>query len=722
MTVEQFSKELSYLSSPGPSFKPHKYLALLAVVKLVRAGVIQTPRIPFDENFRATFSALLKQFGSDIDRDRPHAPFFHLSSHSFWHLMPLQGQEAALDAATTVGSAGALQRLVSCAELEQSVFDFLKDSFASERVERLLEKLIRAGLESRAIPPEPREAPVTTSLFAHEAATLESIRQYVKSHGLGVTLQNLELHDPQSNRYFEIDLIVLSQFGVYVVELKHWSGRIEICPNSWLQNGSFFKPDPHKVNDFKAKLLRGIYERKFPQFPSIYFESVVVLTNPDVDAKGATIPTTTAHNPTFDSIDRFLKYLNNQWKTIPHRLSESQYRAFGEYVQNLHTPGAPRDFVFPGYEVVERLYQHVDRAEVIARRTDLRHRKLCRLRIFYPASGKSESDRRRAHERATATLNAVQKVGDHPNILKVWDIPNENNYLVEGSDWSETGTLRDVLDREEVLSHERATRIATGLARGLHAMYQQYVVHRTLSPESILMVDDVPKLMNFDLSFQLEDDRVTVIPDATKLKRTPYIAPEIYGGDDIPEGTADLFSVGVILYEMLTGKRPFACSTDLEQSNGRLADSHRQELAKQQVPANLVELVFDLVQQDPSNRPSNALALLQRLEASQQHAVVPPVVNRQLAPGERSGLYEIETFIARGAESQVYRAWGLNGRRIALKLFDRDVPRPRVVNEHRFSGVILHPGLVRVDSYGQWTDERFFIAFHWIEWHLSDAN
>ena len=42
------------------------------------------------------------------------------------------------------------------------------------------------------------------------------------------------------------------------------------------------------------------------------------------------------------------------------------------------------------------------------------------------------------------------------------------------------------------------------------------------------MVDGIPKLMNFDLSYQLEDDRLTVIPDATQLKRSPYIAPEIY--------------------------------------------------------------------------------------------------------------------------------------------------------------------------------------------------
>lgn len=714
MTVEQLLDEFSKLSSPGKAFKPHKHLVLLAALRLIRQGIIRTPRIVFDETLRSAFSALLKQCGGDDDRDRPHAPFFHLSRHSFWRLISNQGLETALDSISTVGSAGDLQRLVSHAELEQSVFDLFKDPSSRERIEQELELLVRSGIASRSESHAPQSEPATLSLFAHEATAIDSISQQVQSHALGIVLPNLELHDPQSNRYFEIDLVVLSRFGIYVIELKHWSGRIEIRPNSWLQNASFFKTDPHKANNFKAKLLRGLYERKFPQFPSTYFESIVVLTNPDVSAQGASIPTTTANNPTFDSIDRFVQYLKNQRKNAGSQLTDLQCQAFAGYLQKLHTTGPPRDFVFPGYEVVERLYQYVDRAEVIAKRTDLRHRKLSRLRIFNPAAEKSDEERKRAHERATATLNAVAKVGDHPNILKVWPVPNENNYLVEGSDWSETGTLRDVIEREGALSADRATAIAAGLVRGLYAIHQQYVVHRAVSPENILMVDNTPKLMNFDLSFQLEEDRVTVIPDATKLKRSPYIAPEIYAGGDIPDGKADLFSVGVILYETLTGKRPFGCSTDLERSNGRLTDIHRQELRKHDVPTNLVELVFDLVQQLTGRKPADGQLVLRRLEDFQESSSAALKVNPALAPGNQSGLYAIEEFLGYGAESQIYRAAGMGGRKIALKIFDRDVPQQHVVNEHRLTGTVLHPTVVRVDSYGQWADNRYFIAFEWV--------
>ena len=175
-----------------------------------------------------------------------------------------------------------------------------------------------------------REVNKRNSLFAHEEKALEAIIPHVKAHKLGETLSNLELHDQQSNRYFETDLVIISRVGVYVVELKHWSGQIEIRPNSWIQNGSFFKPDPHKANNFKAKLLRGLYERKFPSFPSVYFESVVVLTNPDVEASGCAIPRTEANNPTFESIERFLHYLKYQRQSKEQKLSDLQCQAFSD--------------------------------------------------------------------------------------------------------------------------------------------------------------------------------------------------------------------------------------------------------------------------------------------------------------------------------------------------------------------------------------------------------
>lgn len=719
MKLDDFLNCLNELSRPGKSFKPHKHIVVMTILRLVRQGKIQSPQIYYDDIFRKTFSETFRQYAGDTDRDRPSAPFFHLSAHGFWRLIPNAGQERALVDATTVGSSGDLQRLVYCAEIDQSIFELMSDPVVNRKIEIKLESIILSGIESRlqrenvisGVIYEEREP---SSLFAHEGEALATIRRHVKRHNLGEMLSNLDLHDSQSNRYFETDLVIIAGFGAYVVELKHWSGRIEVRPNSWLQNSSFFKPDPHKANNFKAKLLRGLYERKFPHFPALYFESVVVLTNPDVEASGCTIPKTETHNPTFESIDRFLEYLKNQRQTKGQRLTMQQCRTFADYVLKLNAAGPPRDFVFPGYEIVERLYQYDDRAEVVARRTDIRHRRLSRLRIFYPPAGE-ESDRRLFHERATATLNAIAKIGDHPNILKVWDVPNENNYLVEGSDWSETGTLRDVLDRTSSLEIAKTTAIAVGLARGLGAAHAQYVVHRALLPENVLMVNETPKLMNFDFSYQLEDNRVTVIPDSTKLKRSPYTAPEIYMSGTVPEPTADLFSLGVIIYEMLVGERPFACSTDLERSHGELTESQRNKLQLRNVPARIVDLVCSLVRQDPRERIAEAAAVLAQLEDVEQPDI--PVVleaNPRLQEGDQCGLYNIQEFVRSGVEAQIYKALGVRGRQVALKLFNRDVSLPRIVEEQSFAATAHHASLVRVDTYNQWSDGRYYIAFDWV--------
>jgi serine/threonine protein kinase len=707
----EFREELSRLSKPGKGFKPHKYLLLLSVIELVRNGKISNNRIYFNEPLKEQFRILIRTYGGDEDRDRPHTPFFHLASASFWKLIPNTGCLDDLNAIDTIGSAGDLNRLVAYAELDPSVFYFFKEVQTSAAIRQELDRLITAGIEMRTQSWAVHEPSPSYSLFEYESKAIDSIRTRVASHNLGTVLSNLNLHDDQTNRYFEADLVVIAEYGVYVVELKHWSGHIEVKPHSWVQNGSFFKHDPHIANNFKAKLLKGMYEHRFPQFPPIYFESVITFTNPETIVEGASVAATTDHNPTFATIERFIEYLRHQRKAKEPVLKQMHIHAFAEYVKKLQSTARPKDFVFPGYEVVERLYQSTERAEVIARRTDVRFKHLSRLRIFFTAGATGDS--RVLHEQATATLNAVTKVGDHPNILKVWSVPNEDNFVVEGSDWSETGTLRDLLQREKTLSIELAKEIIGGILCGLDALHKECVVHRALSPENILMSGNIPKLMNFDLSYQLEDNRITVIPDVSRLPRSPYMAPEIYKGGVTPEASADLFSVGVILYEMIVGERPFGCSTDLERTSGQLSAAQQDKLIRRNVPPELRNLISDLIRQNQEQRPGTVGVVMGRL-ITKPCVPLPPQLNRQLSIGEKVGIYEIESHIKSGSQSQIYKATGMQGKQVAIKVFNTDIPLQRIVDEKENAGRVRAPSIVGVDGYGQLQDGRFFIAFGWV--------
>ena len=91
MTLNEFLEQLPNLSGLGNGFKPHKHLALLAVIQLIKSGSITSHDVLFNDDFRVAFTDLLKTFGGESDRNRPYNPFFHLRSHPFWKLVPKPG-------------------------------------------------------------------------------------------------------------------------------------------------------------------------------------------------------------------------------------------------------------------------------------------------------------------------------------------------------------------------------------------------------------------------------------------------------------------------------------------------------------------------------------------------------------------------------------------------------------------------------------------------------
>ena len=153
----------------------------------------------------------------------------------------------------------------------------------------------------------------------------------------------------------------------------------------------------------------------------------------------------------------------------------------------------------------------------------------------------------------------MAKIGDHPNIHKVYLIPNDYGDIIEMSDWSETGTLHDFMQQHGAIKKETAFKICKDIATALRTAHKEGVIHRAVKPDNVLMMNGIPKLTNFDLSYQLEDNRLTVIADVSQLKDDGYIAPEILAGEDIDEGT-DFFSLGVA-YQLLVGSKPFVYKT-----------------------------------------------------------------------------------------------------------------------------------------------------------------
>lgn len=453
MTTNAFLQELDLIANDPNTTKPHKLIAVLAVLVGIKQGKFKENRFFFDTTFRELFSALFAKYAAPGDRDRPLNPFFHLRSSNFWKLAPVPGMESALPRADSIGGVGALNRIVAYAYLDNQLHKDLTELKQVDNVVETVETILDRWVKSRdSVPKLEAESGVTTagdvSRFPHEAQSLNAICGLLRSLGLGGYVAAFEVYDKQTNDYYECDLIVVCAFGVFVTELKHWTGRIQVAPRSWLINGSQHRPDPHASNRFKCKVLRGIYRHSFNTFPDLWFESVVVLTNPVAEVTNDSPTKTDQHNPTFASINRFIDFLRyRQTQATGPLLNSEQIKAVVAKFENLRVRDHVKGYCFPGYEVVERLTQREDLVELIVRPTEGRRRNLQRFRAFCPPINVKPDDRASFLRKANNTLDALAKAGEHPNLLRVWNVPNEFGHVIEGSEWSEEGTLADLLDR-----------------------------------------------------------------------------------------------------------------------------------------------------------------------------------------------------------------------------------------------------------------------------------
>jgi serine/threonine protein kinase len=158
---------------------------------------------------------------------------------------------------------------------------------------------------------------------------------------------------------------------------------------------------------------------------------------------------------------------------------------------------------------------------------------------------------------------------DHPRVAKVISNGDMSRVCIV-MEWAEGKILRRVLGNQGKLPAERAVRIALGICEALDYIHGKGVVHRDLKPENI-MVDsaDNVKLIDFGIAANAGARRLTFSKFSSALGTPDYISPEQVRGKR-GDGRCDVYALGVILYEMLTGKMPFEGPNPFAVMNGRL--------------------------------------------------------------------------------------------------------------------------------------------------------
>ena len=221
-----------------------------------------------------------------------------------------------------------------------------------------------------------------------------------------------------------------------------------------------------------------------------------------------------------------------------------------------------------------------------------------------------------SRQRITREAQAMARLGDNPNIMPIFDLGEENGQpymvgpLMGGGDVE--ALIEDAEDGR--LSLEETLRITTEICRGLEFAHEKGIIHRDLKPGNVWLTDDgTVRIGDFGLAISLDRSRLT--QEKMMVGTVGYMPPEqATGGEITPK--ADLYSLGAMLYEMVTGRPPFIGDDDIaiigqHINTPPVAPSwHRKDC-----PRPLEALIMRLLAKDPAERPDSARDVLNAIDA-----------------------------------------------------------------------------------------------------------
>ncbi|MGA2752782.1 MAG: serine/threonine-protein kinase [Terracidiphilus sp.] len=203
---------------------------------------------------------------------------------------------------------------------------------------------------------------------------------------------------------------------------------------------------------------------------------------------------------------------------------------------------------------------------------------------------------------------------DHPGVVKTFDGEERSRrYMV--IEWVEGRLLRAILNEERKLLIDRAVALTIAVCDALDNLHKHGVVHRDLKPENIMVCDgDRIKIIDFGIALKEDARRITQVGLTPALGTPDYISPEQVMGQR-GDQRSDVYALGAMLYEMLTGQPPFTGPSPLAVMNERLVtDPAPVRELNPEISPEIEEILFRALARDPRRRYATAAEMAWELE------------------------------------------------------------------------------------------------------------
>ena len=200
----------------------------------------------------------------------------------------------------------------------------------------------------------------------------------------------------------------------------------------------------------------------------------------------------------------------------------------------------------------------------------------------------------------------------HPNIVSIYDVGNEGDLYYIVMELIQGKTLKEIITEDGALTWKWSVNIAIQIASALEAAHRNNIVHRDIKPHNIIITEEgIAKVTDFGIAKAVSNSTITAF--GTTIGSVHYFSPEHARGG-YTDAKSDLYSLGVVMYEMLTGKVPFDADTPVSVALKHMQEDPIEPIELNPlIPASVNRIIMKAMQKDVNLRYSSATEMLRDL-------------------------------------------------------------------------------------------------------------
>jgi len=508
-------------------------------------------------------------------------------------------------------------------------------------------------------------------------------------------------------KYWEYDCIVITPHAIFHLENKDWGGNLEGDDVAWFRNGQEVV-NPFKTASLKSKILASKIKNAHPDWNFGPIITVITLSNPS-QSKFGLDPYCETFKQTFVLNNELIEFLTDPEKVgrNEHSISLLQ-KDLADFLsgQSSERIVAKRTTIFK-YKILETLQETEEFTEYLCEPQLIATAKYKIREYPLDVVGKSPAELEELKKKVQNASMAQDKMGNSPYIVPTECRMNEEQtYYYEISRYQDESTLRSKL-RMKTFKQTDKINIVLDVANALKVAASNDVYHRNVCPENIYIYDGgKAALANFGSAWFVEHSDLHFTVNFKASDTSPYTPPELL--DDEVFSGSDLFSLGVIFYELMVGKLPFDNVLTFKLGMGeKLSDDMLPSQQNKDLPTWMDDVVKHTIcnANDRWDSADEMITFITDAVKEENHApstAAPATTDDQITLKDlKSGMnvspsMTLHEELGKGGFGRVFKVWhNIQKEYYAIKIFDRDASIDNAVSEFEALRELQHENIVK---------------------------